>query len=98
MGAFQVHSDQTGKNTCDAEYVQHSCVIAPRTCRCFRHNMACAKLGTSGLWNPGSTRESRCMSLVKLAEKGEENGQTGQRGGHQIREVTKKRLQYFPSC
>ena len=94
------------KNTCYAEYVRHSCMIAPRILGCIRHNMACTELGASASRNSQHTRESRCTWLVKLAQKGQENGQRSKKGqqklgklltkGQQNFEVTKKRsTKYF---
>ena len=48
--------------------------IAPRIFVGIWHNMACAKLGTSGPRNYQHIRKSRRMPVTKVAQKGEENG------------------------
>ena len=45
-----------------------------------QHDMACAKLGTSGPQKYWRTRELQSTRLVKLAQKCQENDQTSQKG------------------
>ena len=61
---------QTGKNTHHAEYVWQNSVTALRISEDIRHNTAYTKLSASGPRNSPHTRESWCMSLVKLVQKG----------------------------
>ena len=46
----------------------------------IRCSMTCAQLGALGLKNSQHTRESWCLLMLKLAQKGKQNGQTIQRG------------------
>ena len=82
-----------GKNTLYAKYVQRSTMIALRISVGIHHNIACAKLCASGLQNSWCTKEAQCMSLVKLAQKGQDNGQTSQKH-QQIREVAKRSMDF----
>ena len=106
---FQVSTYQPDwKNTLNAEYVHRSSKIAPRILQCVRRNLACTKLGASPSQNYRRTREPRCMWQVKLAQKGQENGQRRKKGqqklgkflkkGRQNFEVTKKRSKYSSSA
>ena len=75
------------KNTCYAEYVQHS--MTGSRIWGFGRNMACAEFSASGLWNSWHTRESQCTSVVKLTQEGQQNGQASQKV-NKIRKVGKK--------
>ena len=55
-----------------------------------RRNMACAEPGASGPPNSWSTRETQRTLPVKLAQKGQENGQTSQNVQQRIFQVAKK--------
>ena len=82
---------QAGKYTCYAEYVGHSSVIATTISGGVQHNMACAKLGTSGLQNSWHTRESWHASLVKLAQKVKKMANQGKKF-HKTRRVAKNQV------
>ena len=70
---FLMFASQTGKNTCYAEYVRRSSMIAQIILGCVRRNMACAQVGASGSLNSPHTRES-CVrkKMTKEAKKGQE--------------------------
>ena len=81
-----------GKNTCYAKHVQHSRMIVLGFFLgvCVQHNMARAKLGTSGPQNSRCTRDAWHTWLVKLAQKGQESGRWA---GGSIHTFT-----HFPAC
>ena len=94
---FKVQTRLEKIATCYAKYIRRSSMIVP-ILGGVRHNMACAELSTSGPQNSQCTREVRLMSLVKLAQKDQQNETNKPKRSTKLGKLVKKGNRIRKSC